>query len=212
MSQNGKQKITSSNRKQVDGTQLTDEIGIDRQEIAWRKDFTNFDEEDKQRLESLESVVEPVIDDAVEGFYDHLQSYDETIEIFGRSSKGIEALKENQRQYLEALFDGQYDQGHFESRARIGKIHDMLDLGPKIYLGAYSVFYQHLIDAVVDDLKSNLAQTDGGTTAQHGEALTPAGALDELANQTRSMLKVMNLDQQVAMDTYIHSYSQQLET
>ena len=92
----------------------------------------------------------------VGGGQDHLQSYDETIEIFGRSSKGIEALKQNQRQYLQTLFDGQYDRQHFESRARIGKIHDMLDLGPKIYFGAYSVFYEHLIDAVVEDLKSDL--------------------------------------------------------
>ncbi|MGB9934020.1 globin-coupled sensor protein [Haloarcula amylolytica] len=210
--QSNNNQITSTDRQQVDGTQLVDKIGIDRQEIKWRKEFTNFDEADKQRLTTLESVVDPVIDEAVEEFYDHLQSYDETIEIFGRSSKGIEALKKNQRQYLHALFDGQYGRQHFQSRARIGKIHDMLDLGPKIYLGAYSVFYEHLIDAVVEDLKSDLAQTDGGVATQHSDALTPDEALDTLADRTRSMLKIMNLDQQVAMDTYIHSYSQQLET
>ncbi|RDZ95725.1 methyl-accepting chemotaxis protein, partial [Haloferax sp. Atlit-6N] len=178
----------------------------------WRKDFTNFKPEDERRLENLGSVVEPVIDDAVEAFYDHLESYDETIEIFGRSGKGIEALKENQREYLGGLFDGQYGRTHFESRARIGKIHDMLDLGPKIYFGAYSIFYRYLVDAIVADLKADLAQTNGGDATQRGETLTPEQALDALADRTRSMLKVMNLDQQVAMDTYIHSYSEQLET
>lgn len=204
--------ITAEDRRQVDGKRLIDDIGIDRRQIAWRKDFTNFDQTDEQRLKDLNSVVEPVIDDAVEDFYDHLESYDETLEIFGRSSKGIEALKQNQQEYLKGLFDGQYDQDHFESRARIGKIHDMLDLGPKIYLGAYSIFYRQLIDAIVDDLKTDLAQTDGGTAAQQSDSLTPEGALDKLAERMQSMLKVMNLDQQVAMDTYIHSYSEQLET
>ena len=109
----------------------------------------------------LERVVDPVIDDAVDEFYDHLRSYDETVEIFGRSSKGIDALKGNQREYLEGLFAGQYDRTYFESRARIGKIHDMLDLGPRIYLGAYSVFYRHLIDAVVEELKTDLTRTEG---------------------------------------------------
>jgi len=109
----------------------------------------------------LERVVDPVIDDAVDEFYDHLRSYDETVEIFGRSSKGIDALKGNQREYLEGLFAGQYDRTYLESRARIGKIHDMLDLGPRIYLGAYSVFYRHLIDAVVEELKTDLTRTEG---------------------------------------------------
>ena len=205
-------RITATNRGQVDGTQLVDDIGIDQQQIDWRKDFTNFEQADEQRLEDLGSVVEPAIDDAVEAFYDHLESYDETVEIFGRSSKGIEALKENQREYLQDLFDGQYGQDHFESRARIGKIHDMLDLGPKIYLGAYSIFYRYLIDAVVDDLKADLEQADDGDPVQQGDTLSPEKALDTLADRTRSMLKLMNIDQQVAMDTYIHSYSEQLET
>ena len=69
MSKSKDEQITSTDRQQVDGTQLVDQIGIDRQEIEWRKQFRNFDEADKQRLTTLESVVDPVIDEAVEGFY-----------------------------------------------------------------------------------------------------------------------------------------------
>jgi len=161
MAADSERRITSEDRRRVDGSSLTDRIGIDDEEIEWRKDFTNFDRTDSRRLDALERVVDPVIDDAVDEFYDHLRSYDETVEIFGRSSKGIDALKGNQREYLEGLFAGQYDRTYFESRARIGKIHDMLDLGPRIYLGAYSVFYRHLIDAVVEELKTDLTRTEG---------------------------------------------------
>ncbi len=192
-------RITATNREQVDGMQLVDDIGIDQQQIDWRKDFTNFEQTDEQRLEDLGSVVEPAIDDAVEAFYDHLESYDETIEIFGRSSKGIEALKENQREYLQDLFDGQYGQDHFESRARIGKIHDMLDLGPKIYFGAYSIYYRGIIDRFAADIKSSFDPNDFET------------AIDTLAERTLAVQKLINLDQQVAMDTYIHSYNEQVK-
>ncbi len=209
----GDDEITAAVRRRVDGAQLIDEIGIDGREIEWRKEFTGFDDDDRRRLREIEPVVEPAIDGTVDAFYDTLESYDETREIFGRSSKSVDQLKQTQRQYLEGLFDGQYGRSHFENRARIGKIHDLLDLGPKIYLGAYTVFYEHLIDALVEDLKADLARPDGGAVAHAdaGEALTGPDALDELAARTKTLLTVMNLDQQVAMETYIHSYSQRLD-
>ena len=211
--------IDDERRQRVNGTELTDDIGIDADEIAWRKAFTNFGAADERRLDEMADTIEPVIDGTVEAFYEHLEGYDETVEIFGRSTKGIDQLKGAQRQYLEQLIGGQYEQRYFGRRARIGKIHDMLDLGPKIYLGAYSVFYEHLIDALVDDAKARLTQTDGGTaaasagsaTADTGESLAPEAALEELGERMLSLLKLTNLDQQVAMDTYIHSYSQDIE-
>ena len=53
----------------------------------------------------------------VDDFYDHLNQFDETVEIFGRSSKTVEQLKRNQRAYLRSLFGGTYDRQYFESRA-----------------------------------------------------------------------------------------------
>lgn len=213
-------KIDDERRRQVNGTQLIDDIGIDSQEISWRKDFTNFEQEDRQRLEGMAETIEPVIDETVDAFYDHLNAYEETVEIFGQSTKGIDQLKQAQRQYLQGVISGQYDEQYFQSRARIGKIHDMLDLGPKIYMGAYSVFYEHMIEALVDDMKTQLAQSDGGTamvqteepTLDTAEPLSPGAALEKLGDQMLSLFKITSLDRQVAMDTYIHSYSQEVET
>ncbi len=211
-------KITAENRQEVSGSQLTDDIGIDSEEIRWRKDFTGFDGGDRQCLDGLSGVLEDIADDLVDDFYDHLEEYDETREIFGDSTKSVDQLKETQRQYLLDLGTGTYDQQYFESRARIGKIHDMLDLGPKIYLGAYSVYYRGIIEAIADDVKERLVSTDGGAAVRtersstEDGALSPEEAIDEVVEQSLSALKLLNLDQQVAMDTYIHSYSQNLET
>ena len=203
-------KINAERRSRVDGTQLTGEIGVDTDEILWRKDFTNFDRQDEQRLEAMSELMEPKIDGMVDDFYDHLNAFEETVAIFGRSTKSVDQLKNNQRAYLNGLFDGNYEKQHFESRARIGKIHDMLDLGPRIYLGAYSIFYQEMIDTLVSDLQGQLAPSETAATETAG--LSAEEALEELGERMLSILKVTSLDQQIAMDTYINSRSQNLKT
>jgi len=128
-------KITDEERRMVDGSELTNKIGIDSTEIEWRKNYTQFSEQDASELRSVSHIFEGIADELVDEFYDHLQSHNETIAIIDSSSKPVEALKNDQRQYLMELGQGQYDQRYFNHRARIGKIHDMLDLGPKIVVG-----------------------------------------------------------------------------
>ncbi len=193
-------RITDETRRQVSGQELVTQIGLDSQEIQWRKEFTGFDGDDRDRLAELEPVIEPVKDDAVEAFYDNLQAHSETRAIFDRSSRSIDELKQTQHQYLSRLFSGEYNQSYFQSRARIGKIHDMLDLGPKIYLGAYTQFYEQLFGAVFDDLLDRLDVDEDEREA-----------VEETETRIMSMLKLMNLDQQVAMDTYIEAYSQRVD-
>jgi len=190
--------VTDEKRKMVDGATLTSEIGIDQDEIAWRKEYTNFTDEDVEQLEAVSHVFEDISEDLVEDFYQHLQSYDETISILDSSSKPIKALKRDQRQYLMELGQGEYGLQYFQRRARIGKIHDMLDLGPKIYFGAYSIYYRGLIDAIADDLKQDLDDQAAKET------------IDTVVDRVLAVQKLINLDQQVAMDTYINSYNKQV--
>jgi heme-based aerotactic transducer len=219
-------KISDEDRQGVNGRQLTDEIGIDRAEIDWRKNFTRFEEQDRQRLEAMSGTFDRIADELVEEFYEHLQNYSETIAILDSSSKAVEALKRSQAEYLRALGSGQYDRDHYNQRARIGKIHDMLDLGPKIYLGAYNIYYEGIFEAIAEDLKAQLGHTDGGVISQSeedssrqskppgqspDETLTAEQVIDQVVERTLSTLKLLNLDQQVAMDTYIHSYSEEME-
>ena len=134
-------KISARERGTVDGERLTEQLGIDAGEINWRRNFTQFDDDDERRLSELSHVFEAVADDLVDDFYDHIQSYSQSVAILDSSSKSVEALKRSQTEYLKDLGRGEYDQSYFDRRARIGKIHDMLDLGPQTYLGAYSVYY-----------------------------------------------------------------------
>ena len=209
--------VDDARRQTVDGTELAETMGLDAEEIAWRKSFNRFDESDAERLAELSPLFDSIADDVVDEFYDQLTSDDDAAEILGRSSKGLDALKRDQASYLKSLGRGEYDRSYFERRARVGKIHDMLDVGPKFYLGAYSVYYERLVEAIGDDVKREFegdagADGDGGLLA--GLRGQSAGgdvdaAVDAVVERTLSLLKLFLLDQQVAMETYIHSYSEE---
>lgn len=198
MSESG-QKITETERQMVDGSELTSAIGVDESEIEWRKEYTQFTDQDAQELEAVSHLFDDIAEDLVDEFYDRLQNYNETIAILDSSSKPVKALKEDQQRYLRELGNGQYGQRYFDRRARIGKIHDMLDLGPKIYFGAYSVYYTGIMERFGEEIKSqfNSPKFDD--------------AVDTLITQTLAVQKLINLDQQVAMDTYINSYNEQVK-
>ncbi|QSG04456.1 globin-coupled sensor protein [Halapricum desulfuricans] len=233
--QSDRSKLTPDKRQTVDGSELTTEIGIDSEEIAWRKSFTRLDDDDVAALSEMDPLFDAIADDLVDEFYDHLLEFQESVSVMDQSTRGVESLKGVQASYLRTLGRGNYDQQYFDQRARIGKIHDMLDMGPKFYMGAYSIYYRGILEAIAEDVKRSLdgdgspaVSPDGGATevledetvgelrdARSGAdtgSVTPEAAIDAVVERSMSALKLLLIDQGVAMDTYIHSYSQQLET
>ena len=223
---------------QITISTLTDEIGLDQRDIRWRKEFIGFDADDANRLTKYQDVFAAHAEAIADDFYENITQYEETTDVVGRSPKNIEQLKRTQSAYLMTLASGEYDIEYFENRARIGKLHDILDMPMKQYLGQYGVYYDLILPLVGDRLKENLrdrlstALTDGGTsveqpaetaavadtadsTASHGSNLSTIGELieqevDDAIDDILAILRIINLDMQVATDTYIHSYSQQL--
>ena len=234
---------------QVDSGRLLSDIGLDRREIQWRKDFVGFDGEDVERLSRFEDLFEEHAEQVSEMFYENLTQYDQTTEVMGRSSKSVEQLKRTQQAYLVSLASGEYGMDYFRNRARIGKLHDILDMPMKHYIGQYGVYYdllspiiteriQEEVSAAIDEATQDLA-ADGGVGAVEGGAAEPdtadspegttdappAPSIDTEAIEARaheavaegirefhSILKIINLDMQVVADTYIESYTQEIES
>ena len=209
----------------LDAEALVDEIGLDEDEIAWRKDFVGFDQDDVRRLRTYEQAFADNAEQVADDFYDNLTDYEETVEVIGRSAKGIDALKRTQSAYLTTLVGGSYGAEYFRERARIGKLHDMLDMPMKHYLGQYGVYYDLILplvgDALVASLTDRLASetpagggVDGGAGASPSDAIETAvrEEVDDAVEDILSILRIINLDMQVVTDTYIHSYNERLET
>ncbi|XGI82813.1 globin-coupled sensor protein [Halorutilales archaeon Cl-col2-1] len=181
---------------QVSGEELADEIGLDDDEIRHRKEFVEFDDSDVETLQGMSRIFADVRDEVAEKFYDHTSSFDETREVLHRSTRETDPLKTVHGTYLIPLGRGEYGRGYFENRARIGKLHEMVDLPVKHYIGMYMVYNDLILSEVFDRLRDEVDNVE---------------AVDEALDRTLSYLRITNLDMQVAMDTYIQAYKDEME-
>jgi len=219
----------------VDASGLTDRIGLDDEEIAWRKSFIGFDEDDERRLAAMEPLFRDNQDAIADAFYDNLTQYDQTIEVISRSPKGIEELKRTQKAYLVSLATGDYDEAYFQNRALIGKLHELLDMPLKQYVGQYGLYYDLILSRVDERVQGQVVEAveewaaerdDEAGLARVVAALGGGGGddegLDDSFEETiraaihdgmqdvLAVLRILNLDLQVASDTYVDSYAQRL--
>ncbi|UWG47455.1 Sensory protein [Halanaeroarchaeum sp. HSR-CO] len=216
---------------QLDVGSLLDDIGLDAEEIAWRKDFINFGQDDVERLTRYQGLFEEHGEDVADMFYENLTQYTETTEVISRSPKGVDQLKQTQEAYLVTLAEGEYGADYFRNRARVGKLHDMLEMPMKQYIGQYGVYYDLLVplitERVQEQVSDAIAAADQDAAADGGVTVEPEGqnaggpqidieqaahdAIAEGFEEFHSILKIINLDMQVVADTYIHSYTQEIE-
>ncbi|MFA9417245.1 protoglobin domain-containing protein [Natrinema sp. HArc-T2] len=226
----------------LDVDELVDRIGLDEDEVEWRKHFIGFDETDQQRLSDLEPLLRDNRQEISDDFYENILQYEGTRKVINRSPKGVEALKQTQQAYLVSLATGDYDLSYFENRTRIGKLHEMLDMPLKHYVGQYGVYYDLLLsrmnervqDQVVDAIEEWAAERDaesdegglgkvvgalgfGGSDDDIDDGLEESfeaavrDAIDDGMMDILSLLRIINLDMQIATETYVDSYAKRLE-
>lgn len=162
---------------------LPHEMQIDDEEVARRKEFLDFREEDAQALKELGDVARKYADPVIEEFYRHVMSFEETRAFF-RDPKVLERVKRLQREYFLRLTEGDYGPDYVANRLRIGTVHERINLAPKWYLGMYN-FYLRLVatrltEAFPDD---------------------PGKALSLFLR----LMKLVFLDIGLAVDTYIYA-------
>ena len=225
----------------LDVDELVDRVGLDEDEVEWRKHFIGFDEDDEERLSDLEPLLRENRQEISDDFYENVLQYEGTRKVINRSPKGVEALKETQQAYLVSLATGDYDLSYFENRTRIGKLHEMLDMPLKHYVGQYGVYYDLLlsrmnervqnqvVDAIEEWAAEREAERDEGGLGRFVGALGLGGddetddsleesfeaavrdAIDDGMMDILSLLRIINLDMQIATETYVDSYAKRLE-
>lgn len=162
-----------------------DQIIFDEKEIKTRKEYLGFSIKDAVLLKGLKPCIDEHVDKLVKAFYDHLGNYKELTD-FWLDRDRIERLLEAQKKYLARLFDGKYDREYFENRLHIGVTHNEVKLPTKWYMGAYNLYKTLLIPLIFQKYKSD-----------------PGRFMDSIL----ALEKITNLDMQLAIDAYIHSYT-----
>jgi signal transduction histidine kinase len=161
--------------------------GLSHRDFRTLLSFLQFDQQDEKHLKALSEVFGPHIPELVDRFHQHLQKFEETAPLL-TDELTIKQILESQRQYLERLTQGNYDQHYAKERLKVGQAHNRIGLSPKWYISAYNL-YIHLLFPLV-------RQAYGDDS-------------ERVQNAILSLTKVLMLDMQLAIEAYIER--QQLE-
>jgi len=158
-------------------------------ELERRLAYLNLGQEDREALEALRPVLEKNASSFVAAFYRHLLSFQPTRELL-RDPDVKDRLLEKQREYLLSLSEPSFDEKYLRERRRIGEVHERVGLEPRWYLGAYALYKSLLVPLVFQSLER-----------EPERATSAIVALD----------KVLMLDAQLAMESYIDRQHSELE-
>lgn len=170
---------------------LLHDLGLTEAEVAERKAFLDFGDEDVRLLRELHDLLEhyQVRATFIDRFYAHLQAFAGTNTLL-RDAATLERLKRTQSAYFDSLTAGVYSTDYVRHRVRVGLAHERVGLGPKWYLGAYNKYL-------------NLLITEIGALLPHDPG--------KARNMALALLKIVLFDMGLAMDTYIHASESALQ-
>ncbi|HYD59872.1 MAG TPA: protoglobin domain-containing protein [Noviherbaspirillum sp.] len=158
-------------------------LNIDEDEIANRKKFLQFGNEDVERLKSVSSLADRYADEVIEEFYRHLLSFEET-RVFFDNPDTLERVKNAQKNYFLRLTRGDYGPDYIENRLRVGSVHERISLPVKAYLGMYNFYLRSVFARLHETYRDE-----------------PTRAFDTFV----SLMKLTFLDIGLAIDTYVES-------
>jgi diguanylate cyclase len=95
------------------------------QEIDTRKAFVDLQAEDEVLLRGVLPLIQKNVDQIVAKFYQKLLQ-DEQMQDFFADEAMLARVRKTQGEYLLDLFCGEYDLAYFESRLRIGRVHQRI--------------------------------------------------------------------------------------
>src|SRR5262249_37181838 len=151
---------------------LTELTGFDERHRGERLAFFELGAEDTRSLQGYRRVATATVDQIVADFYAHLLRFPE-LEALLRADPGrIAKLQGLQRDSFLSLTEGQFDAAYFESRLRVGDMHQRTGLRPVWYIGAFSLYLRHALRALVADAG------DGARILPTAEALIKVIFLD----------------------------------
>ena len=136
---------------------LTDQYNISEESLALRRQFMRLGKRDVATLRSLAGWANRVADSMAHDFYDHEFAFEPTRRFFERyaAARGMSAdqlrpkLEATQARYFREIFEeaargGDYGQAYFDKRLAIGRLHNVINLPLKWYVGSFPL-YQDLV-------------------------------------------------------------------
>jgi len=162
---------------------FSETMEITEQELAKRKEFLEFRDEDVKVLTGVNDIARRYADEVIAEFYQHLLTFDETRAFFSDETL-LRRVQNMQKEYFLRLTQGSYDLAYTQNRLKIGAIHERIGLPVKSYLGMYNFYLRAVASRLIKAF-----------------AKEPERAWSVF----QSLMKLTFLDIGLAIDTYIHS-------
>jgi signal transduction histidine kinase len=161
---------------------LSELRGLDEVHRAERLAFFQLGDEDAKALLGYQPVAAATVDRIVSDFYAHLLRFPELEDLLRADPERIAKLQGLQREYFLSLTQGRFDAEYFESRLRVGDVHQQIGIRPVWYIGAFALYLRLALRALVAE------SGDGARILPTAEAL----------------IKAIFLDMSLTMNTYIY--------
>jgi len=154
---------------------------VSLEEWERRKEFVSFTEEDAALLRELRPIAESYADEVIDGLYKKFIQFPET-KAFFPDEKTLNRVKALQKDYFLGLTRGEYGADYLTNRLFIGRVHQMIKLSPRWYMGAYSIYKQLVFPKVIEASKHDL---------------------EKCKRILMALIRLISLDQEIAVTTYI---------
>lgn len=109
------------------------------------KRYVGFTDADEARLRMLAPAVAPHFERITDVFYARILQHDGARQALTGGESRVGQLKVTLRQWLAELFQGPWDEGYYERRARIGRVHVRIQLPQHYMFGAMNVLRVELL-------------------------------------------------------------------
>lgn len=166
----------------VGETVLCEKFGLSTEKCRQRVATARLTEVDLSALRELGGLFQKHMDVIVDAFYDHVGTMPAALKVVESAGSSIPKLKKTNPNYFAEMFRGSCDQGYFESRLVIGKIHAAIGLEPEYFFAAMSTYYDVMTPMIFDHYRWNQKKAKQAMVA---------------------FQKIFNLDQALILEAYI---------
>ncbi|CAH0120737.1 MULTISPECIES: globin-coupled sensor protein [unclassified Paenibacillus] len=176
-------------------TEKKHEVVIDcggNEDVRKQFEMIRLNADDLQRIRQMQPLIERHIGEITAAFYDSILGVKE-LEAIITSHSTIERLKKTLTAHIMEMFSGRIDEAYVGKRFRIAQVHLRIGLRPKWYMGSF----QNLQNSLIDILHTYISNPE------------------ERVAYVKSVLKLLNLEQQLVLEIYeaehLHEREEQYE-
>ena len=157
---------------------------IEKGNNALQLKFVGLDETDIVSLKRIKPLMEKNVGKIVDAFYDHLQGVPNLTMIIEEHST-IQRLKQTLKKYILDMVSGDIGEDYVVRRKVIGSVHNRIGLFPEWYIGAFTIIQNEVREMLNHECTN----------------------LEEAQAYNHSFQKLCSFDMQIAIQTYIESYT-----